>query len=68
MTKKCRRCGKQHDGTLMRTDPRYTRVTALLAEVPRDDEGNIAFCRRCQRSVYFANGVVPLLINDLRHA
>jgi hypothetical protein len=52
---------------MMRTDPRYTRVRALLEakEVPRNSDGRIELCHHCQRAVYFAGGLLPLLIRDV---
>jgi hypothetical protein len=51
----------------MRTDPRYTRVITMLTcdDVPRLQNGGIALCRYCQRSVYFANGFLRLLARDV---
>lgn len=65
----CCICGIACDGSLMRTDKRYTRTRAMLTDeaVPRRLDGGIALCHRCQRSVYFAGGFLKLLLTKLDH-
>lgn len=48
----------------MRTDPRYTRATALITDeaIPRLTTGGIALCHSCQRAIYFTNGFLNYLI------
>ena len=52
---------------MMRTDPRYTRVRAMLTapEVPRHGNGGILLCHLCQRWVYFRGGLLELLTRTL---
>lgn len=54
----------------MRTDPRYSRVKAMILDeaTPRDNSGRLAFCHFCQRAVYFAGGTIKLLAEDLEMA
>jgi hypothetical protein len=62
----CRRCGYRCDGTMMRTDRRFHRVRKMILEQsPKDEAGRIALCHQCQRSVYFAGGMLHLLVRDL---
>lgn len=65
---KCVRCNAPCDGTLMRTHPRYKRVRALITDdaIPKLPNGGPALCHACQRSVYFRNGYLPLMIADLK--
>ena len=51
----------------MRTNPRYTRVRDMInhPSVPRLSNGGVALCHLCQRAVYFANGFLLLLTQDL---
>lgn len=51
----------------MRTDPRYSRVRAMLTDeaVPRLNGRGIALCRLCQRRVYFSGGFLNLLLKHL---
>ena len=73
-TDACCRCEGACDGSLMRTDPRYTRVRDMLRapEVPRRKSAprfpgadNIALCHTCQRWVYWRGGLVDLLVKDV---
>lgn len=70
MTDICCRCGVECDGSLMRTNPKYTRVRDMIthSSVPRLPNGGIALCHLCQRAVYFANGFLLLLTQDLSRA
>lgn len=51
----------------MRTDPRYTRVRALITDeaIPRFKDGGIALCHVCQREVYWRGGFLELLIKQV---
>ena len=51
----------------MRTDPRYSRVKAMITDeaVPRDAFGLLRLCKGCQRNVYFAGGFLRLLADRL---
>jgi hypothetical protein len=64
----CCRCGAECDGSLMRMDSRYDRVRYLItsSEVPRFTGGGVALCHMCQRSAYFCDGFLDMLITDLR--
>ena len=63
----CRRCNRPCDGSMMRTNTRYTRVATMLREeCPVDAEGRLEVCHRCQRDAYFANGFIALLIADIQ--
>ena len=61
-------------GSLMRTDPRYSRVRDMLTvpEVPRRRvrgvKPNIALCHFCQRRVYHAGGFLELLAKKVKRA
>lgn len=52
----------------MRYDKRYTRTLSMLTapEVPRTAGGGILLCKMCQRALFFAGGLLPLLARDLR--
>lgn len=65
----CCICGRECDGTLMRTNPCYTRVRDMLLadEVPRTPfRQGIRVCHQCQRAMYFAGGFNQLLLKRLR--
>lgn len=66
----CRRCGQSHDGTLVRTNPRFSRVKGMILDeaTPRSPDGRIAFCRGCQRAIHLAGGTIRLLADDLHKA
>lgn len=67
----CAVCGKDCDGSLMRTNPRYTRVRDMLEadEVSRMMFRNgIRVCHFCQRDMYFAGGFNELLQKELKRA
>lgn len=62
----CRRCNRAHDGSMMRTDRRYTRVRDMLLSEAATD-GRLVLCHYCQRQAYFAGSVLRLLVRDLTH-
>jgi hypothetical protein len=64
---KCCLCGSACNGSLMRTDRRYSRTREWLRApaVPRLPTGGIALCHFCQRKVYFAKGFLRLLAISL---
>lgn len=70
MNSECTLCGNKCDGTLMRIDPRYKRVRAMITapEVPRLNNGGIALCHTCQRYVYFQGGYLAMLARAVRRA
>lgn len=53
----------------MRMNPRFDRVKKMLTadEVPKFENGDIALCHFCQRSVHLADGYLKLLIRDLKN-
>lgn len=57
----CEMCNHEHDGTRMRTDPRYNRVARILEECPHTRLGRIKLCHVCQRQIYFNGGYINYL-------
>lgn len=63
MNEPCKVCGFECDGSLMRTNPRFTRARDLVLDpaTPRRDDGGLAICHLCQRGIFFAGGLIPFL-------
>lgn len=60
---RCVMCERPHDGVMMRTDRRYTRVRKMLRdECPHTSDGRLAICKGCQREAYFQGGFIKWLI------
>lgn len=64
---RCAVCEGRCDGTLMRTHPAYSRVRDMLKgpDMPHMKNGGLALCHICQRRVYWAGGIVPLMASRL---
>lgn len=70
MILKCRRCGHPCEGTMMKTNPGFTRIRSMMEreDVPRDKQGRFLICHFCQRTASFVGGFTELLVRDLASA
>lgn len=55
---------------MLRHNTAYRRTHDMLVapDIPRTDWGGIQLCHMCQRSIFFAGGIVGLLVKELRWA